>query len=54
MTGWARLISLIALLAVVTAAALMFWLKPVEPVPEGGLAPVSRIVVEKAARRMVV
>ena len=54
MTGWARLISLIALLAVVTAAALMFWLKPVEPVAEGGLAPVSRIVVEKSARRMTV
>ncbi len=54
MTGWARLLSLIALLAVVTAAALMFWLKPVEPVPEGGLASVSRIVVEKSARRMTV
>ena len=54
MTGWARLLSLIALLAVVTAAALMFWLKPVEPVPEGGLARVSRIVVEKSARRMTV
>jgi murein L,D-transpeptidase YafK len=54
MTGWTRLISLIALLAVVTAAALMLWLKPVEPVPEGGLAPVSRIVVEKSARRMTV
>ena len=45
---------MIALLAVVTAAALMFWLKPVEPVPEGGLARVSRIVVEKSARRMTV
>jgi murein L,D-transpeptidase YafK len=54
MTGWARLLSLIALLAVVVAAALMFWLKPVEPVPEGGLARISRIVVEKSARRMVV
>lgn len=54
MTGLARLFSVLTLLAVLTAAALVIWLEPVAPPPEGGLPRISRIVVEKAARRMVV
>jgi murein L,D-transpeptidase YafK len=54
MTVLGRLFSLVTLLVVVTAAALVIWLEPVEPVPEGGLPRISRIVIEKSARRMVV
>ena len=54
MTGLARLFSGLTLLAVITLAALVIWFEPVAPVPEGGLPRISRIVVEKSARRMVV
>ncbi len=53
MTGLARLFSGLTLLAVLTSAALMIWLERAPP-PESGLPRISRIVVEKAALRMVV
>lgn len=54
MTGLARLFSVLTLLSVLTAAAVVIWLERAAPVPDGGLGRISRIVVEKAARRMVV
>ena len=54
MTLAARLFSLLLLAAVVTAAALIVWMRPAPPLPDGAVTRISRIVVEKSARVMVV
>ena len=54
MTHLARLFSLLVLGTLVVAAALVIWLQPAPPPAQGDLPRISRIVVEKSARRMVV
>ena len=49
-----RLFSALLLIAGVTMAALVIWLEPGARIPEGSLPRITRIVVDKSARRMVV